>query len=191
MKQSSTIWTSSAGGSVSAEDMRSIIQRMQVGGSRASIDYIIDALRDEMLARNYLASNQFSLATVTPEERWKDWLRVNDRIVLEAAAIPVEKFLVDVTEPTDAELTAFVEKTDDFGTKYKDRESQPDFLPGGMELPSRHPGFRDPAQDRRAIHPRPTTTSFSPRSRTKLPTRKSRSTTRTTRTRCSSRRIPA
>jgi hypothetical protein len=103
-----------------------------------------DALREEM-GPQLLGRRQFSLATVTPEERWNDWLRVNDRIVLEAAAFPVEKFLVDVPEPTDAQLAAFVEQTDDLGNKYKylEREPQPDFL-GSMELPSRHPGFAVP-----------------------------------------------
>ena len=38
-------------------------RRMQVGGRRASIDYVLDALREEMLARNYLASYIFAFDT--------------------------------------------------------------------------------------------------------------------------------
>ena len=53
-----------------------------------SIDFVFDALRDELLARNYLMSNMYAFQTVTPQQRWRDWLRVNDRVVVEAAAIP-------------------------------------------------------------------------------------------------------
>src|SRR5262245_19245180 len=51
-------------GNVTLDQMRPIIERMQFGGQRASIDYVFNALREEMLARNYLASYQFELATV-------------------------------------------------------------------------------------------------------------------------------
>ncbi len=130
-------------GRVSREDMRGIIKRMQVGGGGATIAYVLDALRDELLARNFITSYQFSLATVTPEERWKDWLQSNDRIVLEAAPFPAEKFLVDVPEPTDAELAAFVEPTEERKYSLLEREPQPDAR-FGMELPSPTPGFATP-----------------------------------------------
>ncbi|MEX0802558.1 MAG: hypothetical protein WD738_21165 [Pirellulales bacterium] len=123
-------------GRVTRDDMRAMLSRMQSGGSGASIDYVIEALREEMLARNFIASHQFAFDTVTPQQRWEDWLSVNDRVVIEAAAIPMERFLVDVPEPTDAELVAFFDK-------HKNREPQPDFI-GQMELPSATPGFRVP-----------------------------------------------
>jgi hypothetical protein len=118
---------------VSRAQMRSMLNRQQ---NRVSIDYVIDALREEMLARNYLNSNAFAFSTVTPEQRWKDWLRVNDRVVVEAAAVPAENYLADVKEPTEAELVAFFDK-------YKDREATPDFA-GAVELPSAIPGFKVP-----------------------------------------------
>ena len=108
-----------------------------------SIDDIIGALREEMLAQNYMNSNRYAFMTVTPEQRWKDWLRVNDRVIVEAAAFPAEDFMVDVKEPTDAELQAFFEKKDADGVAYKDREASP-VLVAGTELPSEIPGFKIP-----------------------------------------------
>jgi hypothetical protein len=130
---------------VTREDMRNVIQRMQVGNQRMTIEMMFDAIREEMLASNFLAGYKFGLLTVTPEELWNDWRRVNDRVVIEAVPIPAEKFIVDVPEPTEAELVAFVEGTDEAGNKYNylEREPQPDLV-GNMELPSRHPGFAIP-----------------------------------------------
>lgn len=129
---------------VSRDDMRAMLNRLQPGGMRASIDYVIDALREEMLARNFVASYQYGLETVTPEQRWKDWLMVNDRVVLEAAGIPVESFVVDVKEPTEDELDKFFNEVPFRGSlSHKDREPQPDFL-GTMEFPSPTPGFAIP-----------------------------------------------
>src|SRR6476620_425471 len=121
---------------VSPDVMRSMLKNVSMGGGRLSTDYVLDALREEMLAHNYLISHEFAFETVTPQQRWKDWLRVNDRIVVEAAGVPAEMYLADVKEPTDAELTAFFEK-------YKDREAMPDFY-GNTEMPSATPGFRIP-----------------------------------------------
>ena len=64
---------------------------------------LLDALREELLARNYLSGYDFAFDAVMPEQRWEDWLQVNDKVVVEAAAIPAESFVVDVAEPTDAE----------------------------------------------------------------------------------------
>ncbi|HEX3599695.1 MAG TPA: hypothetical protein VHU84_06095, partial [Lacipirellulaceae bacterium] len=122
-------------GNVSRAQMRDMIAR---GGSgRISIDDIMAALREELLARNFISSNQYAFETVTPEQRWLDWLRVNDRVVVEAAAIPTEKYLVDVKEPTEAELTAFFDE-------YKNREASPELAYGTTELPSAVPGFKIP-----------------------------------------------
>ncbi len=119
---------------VSPEKMRAMLNN--IGGGRLSINYVIDALREQMLAHNYRISHEFAFETVTPEQRWKAWRRVNDRVVVEAAAVPAEIYLADVKEPTDAELTAFFDK-------YKEREAVPDFY-GNTEMPSATPGFRIP-----------------------------------------------
>ena len=121
---------------VSPEAMRSMLKNVSMGGGRLSTDYVLEALREEMLAHNYQISNAFASGTVTPQQRWKDWTRVNDRVVVEAAAVPAEMYLADVKEPTEAELAAFFEK-------YKDREAMPDFY-GNSEMPSASPGFRIP-----------------------------------------------
>jgi hypothetical protein len=123
-------------GNVSREQMRAMLSRLQSGNWRVSIDFVIDALREEMLARNYIASHQFAFDTVTPQQRWDDWLQVNDRVSIEAAAIPAERFLTDVPEPAEAELVAFFDEN-------KNREPQPDVF-GQMEFPSPTPGFKVP-----------------------------------------------
>lgn len=124
-------------GNVRRDEMRTIVSHFRSEGGQYSIDAILGTLREEMLARNFINSNQYAFLTVTPEQRWIDWLRVNDRVVVEAAALPVDKYLVDVKEPTDAELAAFFDK-------YKDREASPEIIYGSTELPSASPGFRIP-----------------------------------------------
>jgi hypothetical protein len=124
-------------GRVNHDDMRTILGRLQVGGGRVPIEYVIEGLREELLARNYFTSQQYVFKTVTPEQRWEDWQRANDRVVIEAAAIPVESLVAKVPEPTDAELAEFF-------TKYKDREASPDLWNGTTELPSAMPGFKIP-----------------------------------------------
>lgn len=123
-------------GYVSTDTVRQILNNLHVGGRGASIDFVFDALRHEMLARNYLASYAYALETELPEDRWRDWLRVNDRVTLEAVAVPAEAFRIDVKEPTEAELLAFF-------NEYKEREPMPD-TSWGVELPSPTPAFRIP-----------------------------------------------
>ena len=83
-----------------------------------------------------LASYNYAFETELPEDRWRDWLRVNDRVVVEAVAVPAESLMADVKEPTDAELVAFF-------NEYKDREPMPD-RDWGVELPSPNPAFKIP-----------------------------------------------
>jgi hypothetical protein len=129
---------------VSADQIRAILARLQIGGRGANLDFVFDALREELLARNYLATYTFAFSTVLPEQRWADWLQVNDRVVVEAAAIPAESFVVDVPEPTDAELSAFfVTKAPIDGKPYNEREPLPEQY-AGVELPSPSPGFAVP-----------------------------------------------
>jgi hypothetical protein len=123
-------------GFVSVDQIRDILGHIQVNGHRAATDYVLDALREELLARNYLAGYMFAFDAVMPEQRWADWLQVNDKVVVEAAAIPAESFVVDVAEPSDAELTAFYEKFKN-DTPHIDRM-------GEQEFPPRTPGFKVP-----------------------------------------------
>jgi hypothetical protein len=122
--------------SVSPDHLRAMLTRMGAVTRGISIDYIFEGLREEMLAHNYLASYAYSLATVTPQQRWQDWLRANDRVVVETAALPVASFLVDVPEPTDAEVSQFYDQ-------YKNNEPSPDNV-ANTELPSARPAFAIP-----------------------------------------------
>ncbi|MGL4513661.1 MAG: hypothetical protein ACRCT8_11280 [Lacipirellulaceae bacterium] len=126
---------------VSSDEMRSMLTRMSVGGRRATIEFIFNLLRDAILQKNYLTSHQFSFATVLPAERWDDWRKVNERIVLEVAPIAVEKYLDKAPEPSDAEVEALFEE-------YKNRAPSPDLLSayGNVELASPLPAFATPAQ---------------------------------------------
>ncbi|MEX2315773.1 MAG: hypothetical protein WD669_01385 [Pirellulales bacterium] len=123
-------------GHVSPERMRTIIRQSQFGSSSTPSEYIFGALREELLAHYFERSHLFAIASVMPQQRWQDWRRVNDRVVVEAAALPADSFLIDVKDPTDEELSEYYEK-------YKNREPMPDirFTP---ELPSPVPGFRIP-----------------------------------------------
>jgi hypothetical protein len=124
---------------VTRDDMSAMLARM--GGRGIPPQYIFDAVREEMLAHNFLNSHFYAFRTATPEQRFDDWLRVNDRVVVEAAPVPAESFLVDVPEPKQDEL-------EEFFKKHREREPMPDFefFPGGgqMEFPSPTPGFREP-----------------------------------------------
>ena len=125
---------------VSNTQMRTIMSGMQVGaGRRATITFVFDLLREAILAKNYITSHQYLFETVLPAERWDDWLQVNDRVVLEAAAVVTANYVDQVAEPTDAQIAEFF-------AEYQDREPTPDILPGygNVELPSPRPAFATP-----------------------------------------------
>ena len=121
---------------VSPDQMRQILKHSQFSGGRVPIDYIFQGLRDELLAHNFFASYQYAIGSILPQQRWEDWLRVNDQIVLEAAAGPVDRFVVDFPDPPEDELKAFF-------LKYREREIIPDRI-DNTELPSPTPGFAIP-----------------------------------------------
>ncbi|TWT95884.1 periplasmic folding chaperone [Botrimarina colliarenosi] len=125
---------------VSNDQMREILSRMNAGnGRRATISFVFDLLREAMLANNYLASHAYVFQTILPEERWEDWKKVNERVVVEAAPLPIEAFLDEAPEPTDAEVEAFFEE-------YRGREPTTEVLTGygNVELPSAKPAFATP-----------------------------------------------
>ena len=89
-----------------------------------------------MLARNYLNSYLFAFETTLPEQRFRDWMRVNDEVIVEAAAVTTADFLSEVEDPSDAELKKFYEE-------HKEIVPSPDFI-DGAELPTSTPGFATP-----------------------------------------------
>ena len=89
-------------GNVTRDDMRAMLNRMQraAGVSRSTMSLMRCARK---CWPTTISPAIVSLSKPSRrEQRWKDWLRVNDRVVVEAAAIPVESFVVDVPEPTEA-----------------------------------------------------------------------------------------
>lgn len=128
---------------VNTEDMRTIVGQLSSGSRRASINFIFDLMREALLARNYLASHRYAFSTVVPAERWEDWLRLYDRVVIEASPVPAESFLDKVGEPSDAELAAYF-------AEFRDVAPLPDVLReyGNVELPSPDPAFATPERVR-------------------------------------------
>lgn len=131
---------------VGNDQMRQILGRMSASqGRTATIDFMFDLLREAILANNYLRSYGFIFETVLPAERWEDWRKVNERVVIEAAPLPIESLLDEVAEPSDEELQSFFDE-------YKDRQPSPEVLRGlgNVELPSATPGFAIPPRVRLA-----------------------------------------
>ena len=131
-------------GRVSREDMRAIIQRMQAGGGRASIAYIFDALRDEMLARNYpgqlpvLARHRYArraLAGLAASERPR-------RARSGADFRPRSFWSTCRSRRTPNCWRSSSRRT--IRIDLSEARSAARFCSGGMELPSRHPGFAIP-----------------------------------------------
>ncbi len=125
---------------VSKDQMRGLMSQINAGGgTKASIEFVFELLREAMLARNYEMSYAYAVSTVLPQERWADWKRFNDQITLEAVALPVADFVSQVAEPTDAEIKELYEE-------FKEREPAPEMLYafGGVELPSPKPAFSVP-----------------------------------------------
>lgn len=128
---------------VSNDQMRELLSRMNSGGRRATIAFVFDLLREAMLANNYLASHTYVFRTILPEERWEDWKKLNERVVVEAAPLRIEDFIDEVPEPEDAEL-------EEFFNLHKDREPTVEVLRGygNIELPSSQPAFAVPPRVR-------------------------------------------
>ncbi len=96
-------------------------------------------LRDLLLRHFYTSSLAFATAGALPEERWQDWKRINERIVVEAAVLPVDKFISEVPQPTETELKQFFDE-------HKDQIGGLLDSVNGALLPSPTPGFREPRQ---------------------------------------------
>ncbi len=96
-------------------------------------------LRELLMRHFYTSSLAVATAGALPEERWQDWKRINERIVVEAAVLPVENFVSEVPEPTETELKQFYEQ-------YKDQIGGSFELVMQVPLPRPTPGFREPRQ---------------------------------------------
>ena len=94
-------------------------------------------LRKMLLSHFYKQAYSDAGAVVLPEQRWEDWRRANERISLTVARLPVEKFLDQAPEPTDAQLRTLYDQ-------YKDSDPRMFVTIGTRELPSPNPGFASP-----------------------------------------------
>ncbi len=110
----------------------------RVGLKEASL---FAGLRELLLGNFYINSFASVTAGVMPEERWQDWKRINERISVEAAILPADKFVSEVPEPSEVELQQFY-------NQYKNRIAGIPESVMGARLPSPDPGFREPRRVR-------------------------------------------
>jgi hypothetical protein len=126
---------------VSRDEVVGILDNLGQGNAQANESIVFNTLRKMLLAYFYRRSYADASLVVLPQERWDDWRKVNERISVEAAVLPVEKFIGEVPEPTDAQLRAFY-------NDYKDADPNRYFTVGGRDLPSHEPGFAEPRRVR-------------------------------------------
>ncbi len=97
---------------------------------RASEDVIFDTLQEELLARELQEAFSTALGAATPAQRWEYFQRLNRKVEIEVAAVPVADYLDRVEDPGDDVLEEFFEE-------HKEK------LAGPM---SPQPGFRVPSK---------------------------------------------
>jgi hypothetical protein len=122
---------------VDSNTVRSILANTGDGNVRGNEALVFATLRKLLLSYFYRRAYEDEAAVVMPEQRWEDWRRINEKISLTAAVLPIQRFLGDVPEPKEADLTRLYDQ-------YKDKE--PDLVYNVMlrELPSPDPGFAEP-----------------------------------------------
>lgn len=122
---------------INDRDIRTILSGLRRGNLSTSEEWLFSGLRELLLGNLYTTSIGGSVMSVPPEQLWEDWLKINDRISLEAAVLPIDKFVSKVSEPNEGQLIAFYEL-------HKNRISGGLVSEGGVTLPSPNPGFREP-----------------------------------------------
>jgi hypothetical protein len=122
---------------VSQEQIVGILKSIGQHNAQSNEAIVFNMLRKMLLAHFYRRTYADASMVVLPQQRWDDWRSVNERISVEAAVLPVEKFLAEVPEPTDAQLMAFY-------NNYKDADPGRYQNVGGRELPISDPGFAVP-----------------------------------------------
>ncbi|NIP85747.1 MAG: hypothetical protein GTO03_09365, partial [Planctomycetales bacterium] len=103
---------------------------------RFSLRGVYEVLREEMLARKLFEDFYRGWQTPPPGQQLEYYARINRRIRLELLSLPVDAFLKEVPQPSEAELNAFFDK-------YKANLPPVDFV-GGQTLTSPTPGFKLP-----------------------------------------------
>jgi len=112
---------------VNAGQMANLAQRFGV-----SQTFIFDALRHELLARNFANLYLAGVRPTPPLARWDYYQRVFRSAKIEAAPVQVSDYIDQVADPSEAELQRFF---DEYKSQYP--------IPGSPD-----PGFRQPAKGR-------------------------------------------
>ncbi len=126
---------------VNSEQIDRILASVGNGNPRTSEGIVMNTLRKMLAAYFYTRMYADPATVVLPHQRWADWKQVNERISLQAAILPVDKFLAEVPEPTDAQLQALFNDFKEF-----DPGRRVDV--GGRVLASPDPGFAEPQRVR-------------------------------------------
>jgi hypothetical protein len=124
--------------SVTPARLREIIAKRSIGNMLVTMDTIFAGLRTELLAQALIGNYLVAADSATPLELWLQWQRLNDRAIVEVAAVPVASFVSQVADPTDGELQTFYDT-------YKDVVKRP-VVVAGTQLESPQPGFKVPPQ---------------------------------------------
>ena len=128
-------------GNLNSEQIEQILTSVGNGNPRTSEGIVMGTLRKMLAAHFYTRMYADPALVVLPHQRWQDWKQINDRISIQAAVLPVDKFLAEVPEPTEDQLLALYEDFKEF-----DPGRRVDV--GGRILPSPDPGFAEPQRVR-------------------------------------------
>lgn len=124
-------------GNLNSEQIEQILASVGNGNPRTSEGIVMGTLRKVLAAYFYTYMYEDPAQVVLPHERWQDWKRVNERISLQAAVIPVDKFIAEVPEPNEEQLQALFDE-------FKDADPGLRVTIGGRTLASPDPGFAIP-----------------------------------------------
>ena len=114
---------------LSSDEIRALLAGFQIMDRTVGIETIFGAIREELLASKLHETYDITL-TVTPGQRWQNYLQLRDRVRVELLPVPVSKFVGQIAEPTAAEVQKFYDE-------YKDRIADPD-LEYSVPMPRRN-----------------------------------------------------
>jgi hypothetical protein len=128
---------------VTQDEILGIMASVGQNDARENEAIVFSMLRKMLAAYFYRSTYEDATAIVLPQERWNDWRRVNERISLSAAVLPVETFEKDVPKPTESDLLAFYNERKDV-----EPNLHVTFDNGATSLPAPNPGFAQPRRVR-------------------------------------------
>ena len=128
-------------GQLGGDEIINVLTRGNQANRQQQVEQLFAGLRELLLGNTYITSYYSALECVTPEERWQDWKRVNERISVVATVLPAEQFVSKVPDPTEVELRQFYDE-------FKNQVGGLKQWAGGRPLPSPDPGFMVPRRVR-------------------------------------------